>query len=58
MMSDGATFIDRIEKIEIITKDDTVLSTEVNIGKDDFGKLDLYLKSKLGQLLFIRQSRG
>jgi hypothetical protein len=58
MMSDGATFIDRIEKIEIINKDCTLLSTEVNIGKDNFGKLDLYLKSKLGQLLFIRQSRG
>jgi hypothetical protein len=58
MMSDGATFIDRIEKIEIISKDGTLLLTEVNIAKDNFGKLELYLKSKLGQLLFIRQSRG
>jgi hypothetical protein len=57
MMSDGATFIDRIEKIEIITKDDAVLSTEVKRATDNFRKLELYLKSKLGQLLFIRQSR-
>ena len=58
MMSDGASFIDRIEKIEIISKDGTLLSTEVNIAKDNFGKLELYLKSKLGQLLFNRQGKN
>ena len=58
MMSDGATFIDRTEKIEIITKDYSSFSTGVNVPKGNFDKLELYLKSKLGQLLFNRQGKN
>lgn len=58
MMSDGATFIDRTEKIEIITKDYSTFSTGVNVTKGNFDKLELFLKSKLGQLLFNRQGKG
>lgn len=58
MMSDGATFIDRTEKIEIITKDYSTFSTGVNVAKGNFDKLELFLKSKLGQLLFNRQAKG
>lgn len=58
MMSDGATFIDRTEKIEIITKDYSSFSTGVNVAKGNFDKLELFLKSKLGQLLFNRQGKG
>ena len=56
MMSDGATFIDRTEQIIIIPKDDTALAREGNnIAQGNIGKLELYLKTKLGQLLFNRQ---
>jgi hypothetical protein len=58
MMSDGATFIDRTEKIEIITKDYSTFSTGVNVAKGNFDKLELFLKSKLGQLLFNRQGKN
>ena len=58
MMSDGATFIDRTEKIEIITKDYSTFSTGVNAPKGNFDKLELFLKSKLGQLLFNRQGKN
>ncbi|HEY6657497.1 MAG TPA: hypothetical protein VIZ62_03120 [Nitrososphaeraceae archaeon] len=58
MMSDGATFIDRTEKIEIITQDYSTFSTGVNVAKGNFDKLELFLKSKLGQLLFNRQGKG
>ena len=58
MMSDGATFIDRTEKIEIITKDDSSFSTGVNVAKGNFDILELFLKSKLGQLLFNRQGKN
>ena len=58
MMSDGATFIDRTEKIEIINnKDYSKFSTRINVHKCNFGNLELFLKSKLGQLLFNRQGR-
>ena len=57
MMSDGETFIDRTEKIEIITKDYSTFSTRVNVPKGNFDKLELFLKSKLGQLLFNRQGK-
>ena len=58
MMSDGATFIDRTEKIEIITQDYSTFSTGVNVAKGNFDKLELFLKSKLGQLLFNRQGKN
>lgn len=58
MISDGATFIDRTEKIEIITKDYSTFSTGVNVAKGNFDKLEIFLKSKLGQLLFNRQGKG
>lgn len=58
MMSDGATFIDRTEKIEIITKDYSTSSSGFNVPKGNFDKLELFLKSKLGQLLFNRQGKG
>jgi hypothetical protein len=58
MMSDGTTFIDRTEKIEIITKDYNTFPTGVNVAKGNFDKLELFLKSKLGQLLFNRQGKG
>jgi hypothetical protein len=58
MMSDGATFIDRTEKIEIITKEYSTFSTGVNVAKGNLDKLELFLKSKLGQLLFNRQGKG
>ena len=55
MLSDGATFIDRTEKLEIISKDYNKISTSHNVPKDSYHDLELYLKSKLGQLLFNRQ---
>ena len=56
MMSDGATFIDRTEQIIIIPKDDTALTRGGNnITQGNIGKWELYLKTKLGQLLFNRQ---
>ena len=58
MISDGATFIDRTEKIEIITQDYSTFSTGVNVAKGNFDKLEIFLKSKLGQLLFNRQGKG
>lgn len=58
MISDGATFIDRTEKIEIITKDYSTFSSGVNVAKGNFDKLEIFLKSKLGQLLFNRQGKG
>ena len=57
MKSDGATFIDRTEKIEIINQDYSKFSTQFNVSKANFGKPELFLKSKLGQLLFNRQGR-
>lgn len=57
MKSDGATFIDRTEKIEIINQDNSKFSTQINMPKANFGKPELFLKSKLGQLLFNRQGR-
>lgn len=58
MISDGATFIDRTENIEIITKDYSTFSPGVNVAKGNFDKLEIFLKSKLGQLLFNRQGKG
>ena len=58
MLSDGATFIDRTEKLEIISKDYNKISTSHNVPKDSYNDLELYLKSKLGQLLFNRQGRS
>lgn len=58
MLSDGATFIDRTEKFEIISKDYNKISTSHNVPKDSYNDLELYLKSKLGQLLFNRQGRS
>lgn len=54
MMSDGATFIDRTEKIEIISNDDNTILTGVNVSKDNYDQHEIYLKSTLGQLLFNR----
>jgi hypothetical protein len=58
MLSDGATFIERTEKLEIIPKDYNKISTSHNVPKDSYNDLELYLKSKLGQLLFNRQGRS
>ncbi|MGZ5547338.1 MAG: hypothetical protein ACXWFZ_05240 [Nitrososphaeraceae archaeon] len=55
MLSDGATFINRTEKIEIINKDYSKLATRRNVPKGNYSDLELFLKSKLGQLLFNRQ---
>ena len=57
MLSDGATFIDRTEKLDIISKDYNKISTSQNVPKDSHNDLELFLKSKLGQLLFNRQGR-
>jgi len=57
MLSDGATFIDRTEKLEIISKDNKI-ATSHNVPKERYNDLELYLKSKLGQLLFNRQGRS
>lgn len=57
MLSDGATFIDRTEKLEIISKDNKI-PTSHNVPKKRYNDLELYLKSKLGQLLFNRQGRS
>ncbi len=57
MLSDGTTFIERTEKLEIISNDYNKISTSHNVLKDSSNDLDLYLKSKLGQLLFNRQGR-
>ncbi len=58
MLSDGTTFIERTEKLEIISNDYNKISTSHNVLKDSSNDLDLYLKSKLGQLLFNRQGRN
>ncbi len=58
MLSDGATFIERTEKLEIISKYYNKISKSHNVPKDNYNDLELYLKSKLGQLLFNRQGRG
>lgn len=58
MLSDGTTFIERTEKLEIISNDYNKISTSHNVLKDSYNDLDLYLKSKLGQLLFNRQGRN
>jgi hypothetical protein len=58
MLSDGTTFIERTEKLEIISNDYNKISTSHNVLKDSYKDLDLYLKSKLGQLLFNRQGRN
>jgi hypothetical protein len=57
MLSDGATFIERTEKLEIISKDYNKISKSHNVPKYSYNDLELYLKSKLGQLLFNRQGR-
>ncbi|HEY9485636.1 MAG TPA: hypothetical protein VIQ04_03255, partial [Nitrososphaeraceae archaeon] len=57
-LSDGTTFIERTEKLEIISNDYNKISTSHNVLKDSSNDLDLYLKSKLGQLLFNRQGRN
>lgn len=58
MLSDGTTFIERTEKLEIISNDYNKISASHNVLKDSYNDLDLYLKSKLGQLLFNRQGRN
>ena len=58
MLSDGGTFIDRTEKVEIISKDYNRVSTSPNVPRDSYNNLELYLKSKLGELLFHRQVRS
>ena len=58
MLSDGTTFIERTEKLEIISNDYNKISTSHNVLKDSYNDLDLYLKAKLGQLLFNRQGRN
>ena len=58
MLSDGTTFIERTEKLEIISNDYNKISTSHNVLKDSYKDIDLYLKSKLGQLLFNRQGRN
>jgi hypothetical protein len=58
MLSDGTTFIDRTEKLEIISKDYNKISTSHNVPKDNYHDLEIYLKSKLGQLLFNRQGHS
>ena len=58
MLSDGGTFIDRTEKVEIISKDYNRVSTGPNVPRDSYNNLELYLKSKLGELLFHRQVRS
>ncbi len=58
MLSDGTTFIDRTEKVEIISKDYNRVSPGPNVPRDSYNNLELYLKSKLGELLFNRQVRS
>ncbi len=55
MLSDGATFINRTEKIEIINNAYSNLGTRRNVPKGNYTDLELFLESKLGQLLFNRQ---
>jgi hypothetical protein len=58
MKSNGSTLIDRTEKIQIIKKDSNKFSTPSNVSITNFGKSELSLKSKLGELLFNRQGRS
>jgi hypothetical protein len=58
MLPDGATFIERTEKLEIISQDYKKTSSNHNVGKERYNDFELYLKSKLGQLLFNRQGRS
>ena len=55
MFSNGATFLERTEKIEIINKAYSKFATRLNVPKDNYSDLEFFLKSKLGQLLFNRQ---
>ena len=52
MMTDGSTFIDRIEKIEIIKE---VNETTKKVSQSKHFHHDLFLKWNLGELLFNRQ---
>ena len=52
MMTDGSTFIDRIEKIEIIKEAN---ETTKKVSHSKLFHHDLFLKWNLGELLFNRQ---
>ena len=58
MKSDGSTLLDRTEKIQIIKQYSNKFSATSNVSITNFGKPELFLKSKLGQLLFNRQGRS
>ena len=58
MKSDGSTLLDRTEKIQIIKQYSNKFSVTSNVSITNFGKPELFLKSKLGQLLFNRQGRS
>jgi hypothetical protein len=51
--SDGSTFIDRVERIEISNNNNDILA---NRGKLPQLHATLYLKWSLGELLFNRQA--
>ena len=54
MISDGSTFIDRTEKLEVVNEGEES-STKVNVRPGNYIDSGLSLEWKLGQLLFNRQ---
>ena len=54
MKSDGSTFIDRTEKLEVVNEGEES-STKVNVRPGNYIDSGLSLEWKLGQLLFNRQ---
>lgn len=55
MISDGSTFIDRTEKLEVMNEGESESSKKVNVRPRNYADSGLSLKWKLGQLLFNRQ---
>ena len=55
MASDGSTFIDRTERLEIINKDESELSKSTNAQQIRYNNSEFYLRWNLGELLFNRQ---
>jgi hypothetical protein len=56
MGSDGSTFIDRVERIEISNNNNDILANRAKLLKRHDVKPMLYLKWNLGELLFNRQT--
>jgi hypothetical protein len=56
MGSDGSTFIDRVERIEVSNNNNHILAYKGKLPQQHDVKPTLYLKWSLGELLFNRQA--